>query len=322
MDLQCFVLSYNNFERTTQRCLDSLLPQIVQNHIKVTVGDNASPDKAGKQLEIYHSKFLLSHPTHSSFFNIKCFDQNFGFGGGMNLLTAETEAEWILLIGSDTIFPSGAITRLKKICEHAPPSFGIIAPVTNSAGTAQCLSFMGFSAEEIIEEWETLHSAYTGWLTPLYRADFFCVAIQTEVWRQLKGLDERYGRGYYEDFDFSLRVKKLGLDIAVAEDFFVYHEGSVSFSKAHSVSQLIKNNKKLLLSIHPNAELRHLRCDTLISIDTGISMLGHDHHFGARLNRLMNRLKLLESIPPKSILKKFIWALKRQYAKKKLYTYL
>ncbi len=46
---------------------------------------------------------------------------------------------------------------------------------------------------------------------------------------ELGGLDPRYGIGNFEDDDFCMRLRAAGYDIAVCEDAFIHHFGSVSF---------------------------------------------------------------------------------------------
>jgi GT2 family glycosyltransferase len=51
------------------------------------------------------------------------------------------------------------------------------------------------------------------------------------VYAAIGGLDEQFVPGFFEDDDYCLRVKELGLTIGCAEDVFVYHELSASFDK-------------------------------------------------------------------------------------------
>jgi GT2 family glycosyltransferase len=98
---------------------------------------------------------------------------------------------------------------------------------------------------------------------PAYRCDFFCIAIRVDVWRQLGGLDTAFGLGYYEDFDFSLRLRQAGWEQAITEDVFVYHQGSASFQASKEARALMKRNKKLLESKHANARFEHTRLGNL-----------------------------------------------------------
>jgi GT2 family glycosyltransferase len=308
MLLQCFLLSYKFFDTTTKKCLDSLLPQALSCGVSISVGDNASPDNSSLLLSRYHDSITQEYPDLSQFLSVSHFDQNFGYAGGMNRLASNPKATWLLLIGSDTVFAPDSLKRLSAVLGSVPNSVGIVGPVTNSAGTAQSLYFEEKTPEEIIDEWQTLHSASTDWCTPIPRADFFCVAIRKSLWQELKGLDEGYGRGYYEDIDFCVRAKKAGFTCNIAEDCFVFHQGSATFGSEPGTKELIRINKQLFLSKNPNEKLLHVREDTLNVITASLNNLGNNLSYGARLNRIKNRMQILESLQPKSFYKRLIWS--------------
>ena len=59
----------------------------------------------------------------------------------------------------------------------------------------------------------------------------FCAAMAKERFRAVGGLDERYGRGLFEDDDLALAVQRRGWRVALARDVFVHHYGGASFSR-------------------------------------------------------------------------------------------
>jgi hypothetical protein len=67
-------------------------------------------------------------------------------------------------------------------------------------------------------------------------------------------LDEEFGLGFYEDYDFSLRAREKGCEILFSEDVFIYHKGSCSFSRqsAGETKKLMHRNRKLLQRKHSN----------------------------------------------------------------------
>jgi hypothetical protein len=62
------------------------------------------------------------------------------------------------------------------------------------------------------------------------RAIGFCLCISRAVIEEVGGIDPRYGMGNFEDDDFCIRVRAAGYQIAVCEDAFIHHFGSVSFA--------------------------------------------------------------------------------------------
>jgi hypothetical protein len=59
----------------------------------------------------------------------------------------------------------------------------------------------------------------------------FCLALRREVWEALGAIDESFGRGLFEDDDYSARLKAAGLELVCAEDVLVHHLGEASFGR-------------------------------------------------------------------------------------------
>jgi GT2 family glycosyltransferase len=253
--LSLVILSFNKFGTTTGPCLDSLMNSLKINplvDVEWILVDNDSQDGSAAQCR----QFAQCHP------DVKFLPQkkNLGFSGGMNAGVLAARGQWVCLINSDTLFPLRALSVLMSTLKQAPPELAMIGPVTNAAGNGQCLSVPDVDLSQMMALGEVAMSNSTGLLIPTYRSDFFCVAIRRDVWHQLKGLDPVFGLGYYEDFDFSLRLTQLGWHQAIAEDVFVAHVGSSSFKGMGAAqNQLLRRNRALLRQRHPRAKLEHLR---------------------------------------------------------------
>jgi GT2 family glycosyltransferase len=297
--LHIVVLGYGKFQQTTQQCLASLIKEIHRTDLKVTVIDNGSPDDSS-QLQ---TQYTYQYPKIQSVI----LPSNLGFAGGMNHGASIEDSEWVLLLGSDTILSPNALEILYQHLHHIDLKIGIVGPVTNEAGNAQKLDVDAYLPEDIFKEFQERFPEATELQTPLYRADFFCVAIRKSLWDQLNGLDMSYGRGYYEDFDFCMRAKALGSQAVMLEDMFVYHAGSLSFKSDPEQKQLINNNKKIFVKKFPNSELRHRRVDQLKTIEYYLSfpksILSHP---GIQL-RLQSRMQMIQKDQPRSFWKKWLW---------------
>ena len=55
--------------------------------------------------------------------------------------------------------------------------------------------------------------------------------MKRDVYDRIGGLDEDFGRGFFEDDDYCRRVELIALRVICAEDVFVHHHLSASFSK-------------------------------------------------------------------------------------------
>lgn len=308
--LHIIVLGYGRFDETSRLCLESLLPQV--NGERVTIFDNGSlDDSAAKQ-----TKFTQEHPQLTSLLN----PENLGFAGGMNAAVAsfQEEVEWLMLVGSDTIFHKQALETMQLAMCTVPSHIGILGPMTNLAGNAQGLGILGNSLEEVFIRWRQLPNLERAIIRPLYRADFFCVAIRKSVWELLGGLDLSYGRGYYEDFDFCMRASQKGIEGGMIENALVYHQGSASFKSDVSQSTLIKNNKKIFVNRFPNAQLRHRRLDHYKTLQHVLNTQIQDEDQGASIQMIRWRIESLLADLPKSPLKRMLWRFRIQQIKKQL----
>src|SRR4030042_518748 len=245
MKISIVLLSYNYFNETTKLCFESLARDPDFDRWELIVVDNGSDDDATQQLR----SLQATYPSVRFIFN----KNNLGFAGGINTGIRCANGEIIVLLNSDTICPTGMINRLAVYYE-GDELLGMIGPVTNAAGNEQAIYTSSPGAEGIITE--GLQYANSGGQTLLeaYRLDFCCVAIAGKALEKTGLLDEGFGRGYFEDFDYSLRMKEKGFRLLIAEDAFIYHRGSATFGRTpHKARELLKLNKRRIIEKHGKA---------------------------------------------------------------------
>ncbi len=285
------VLSYNKFAETTGRCLDSLADDPAFSSWDVVVVDNASDQKTRSSLAATEAKY----PSLRLIFS----ETNRGFAGGMNLGMRQARGDVFILLNSDTIVPPGTIARIADGI-RSRPEIGLLGPVSNAAGNEQGIYTRSKRAQDAIAEGiEFANAAHGGQPIAAYRLDFCCVALRRDAYETVGELDERFGRGYYEDFDYSLRVRNAGFDLAVLEDAFIYHQGSASFKElGKEIRNLIARNKALLLEKHGKGiEFPHSR-------DANLSVLNQYALMSEASKpppcRVSNRLALAKADRPRS----------------------
>jgi GT2 family glycosyltransferase len=261
--------------------------------------DNASADGSGERMRAWcqeHPGVVFMQSEH-----------NRGFAGGMNWGADQAQGAWLLLVNSDTEFAPRALDALKVVLRQAPESLAMIGPVTNAAGNGQRLWKPDADRAEWLRIGADLHAMPSGHLMPAYRCDFFCIAVRADVWRQLGGLDPAFGLGYYEDFDFSLRLHKAGWEQAITEDVFVYHQGSASFQATPQARALMKQNKRLLQAKHPDARFEHTRLGNLAVIREYQSLKSTGYWTAALQSRWDLRIGALEGDAPRRWWKRWVW---------------
>ncbi len=296
MKISIIILSFNNYEETTGKCLGALAADPDFQKWEVIIVDNASDTYTQQQL----CEAKDRHPAVNFVFN----PQNVGFAAGNNIGIKHATGDIFILLNSDAFPTPGMLGRL---VEHfvRDPKLGMVGPVTNAAGNEQCIFTKAGNMEEKINE--GLLYAASGEREALtgYRLDFFCVAIPRSVFNLVGGLDEEFGRGYYEDLEYSLRVKAAGYRLGVAEDTFVYHRGSSSFGKIPGETKaLLKRNKRLVVHKHGNGVIfQHVRQANLAILSQYLDR----QIVGAEVPgyRISNRLQLAFSGLPRSWFKRW-----------------
>ncbi|MGM0879645.1 MAG: glycosyltransferase family 2 protein [Bacillota bacterium] len=215
------MITHNRWTYSKQ-CLDSLLNHNDYPHVEIIVVDNASSDETKQRLsEISGSNLkVIFSPV------------NTGFSRGNSIGCKAATGDILILLNNDTIVTPGWISRLiGPLMDH--PDLGMVGPMTNYAGNDQRLDhFIGDSVRGADPDWlDHFYHFYKGrWRCTDFLA-FFCVAIKREVYEKVGDLDPHYGTGMFEDNDYCERVKQAGYEMAIIEDAFVYHQGSVSFKQ-------------------------------------------------------------------------------------------
>ncbi len=237
------VLCYNGLEETTRPCLESIIKNTPAESYELIVVDNASADGTAEYLK----NFAAQHANVRHQLN----DTNKGYAGGNNDGIKLAQGRYIVLLNNDTLVPAGWLDRLLRLFDEQP-EVGLVGPVTNSAGNEQRIELAGLTERN----YEEIAGAYIErqkgmWFTT-EKLGFFCVAMRRTLPEKIGYLDEKFGIGMFEDDDYCVRAKKAGLSLAVVEDCFVYHKGSVSFGKlaVESYQALFAKNKAYFREKH------------------------------------------------------------------------
>ena len=228
------ILTYNNLDLTRQ-CLESIYAKTDTPDFEVIAVDNASTDETPQYLQ----EFAESHPSLRAILN----EANEGFARGNNIGAAAAAGQYLVFLNNDVIVTKGWLAGLLRHLQD--PAVGIVGPVTNSSGNEsrirvdyQDLQGMDSFAERYTQD-------HAGQAFEIDMLAFLCVAMRREVFEEVGVLDERFGRGMFEDDDYALRLKEKGYKILCAEDVFLHHWGGASFLKLEQVEyrRLFEENR-------------------------------------------------------------------------------
>jgi len=232
-------ITYNNLDYN-KAFLDSILNKTAYANYEVVIVDNLSVDGTREWLQEVKER---NDPRIKVILN----DKNSGFAGGNNIGIQAAEGDYILLLNNDTLVTRGWMTAMVKHAEN-DPEIGMVGAVTNSIGNESMIACKYRNKKEL------------DWFSYTYTRDhinkryedvrmlaMFAVLFSRKVLNLCGGLDERYGLGMFEDDDYSLAIQRQGLKLVIAEDAFIHHFQSLSFSKLEDEKyiKIFQNNKLL-----------------------------------------------------------------------------
>jgi GT2 family glycosyltransferase len=232
--------------QVTQACLQSVIDSGLPDDTTITIIDDMSPEaEVSEYCREVVGKFG---------FKLISNEENLGFVRTANKgFTLSPESD-IILLNSDTIVPHGWVQRLQA-CAYREPDLGTVTPFSNNGTICSYPIFP--LPNELPREWPTaeldrlFQSANAGLYAEIPTAVGFCMFIKRTCLNQTGPFDEeKFGQGYGEECDFSLRASALGWKHVIAADVFVYHEGGASF--ASESSERKRKADKVMDELHPD----------------------------------------------------------------------
>ncbi|OQX07691.1 MAG: hypothetical protein BWK76_24530 [Desulfobulbaceae bacterium A2] len=291
------VVSYNDYDATTGPCLESLRAETAP--CEIIVVDNASTDDTPDKLR--------RAAEHDPRLRLRLNHDNRGYAGGNNDGVALASHDVVVLLNSDTVIPPGGLGRLAALLTRHE-SWDMLGPLTNNCGNEQQIAVSGGDREAILAEGAAWCREDLACHFDTDMLGFFCVALHTELYRRLGGLDEIFGRGFCEDTDFCARARAAGARLLVSEEVFVYHRGSASFGRlGRESSELLKKNRRLFRDRHGAwPEGLHTRWKNLAVLERYGELLPAGDGPVLR-HRVANRLRRAEDLAPLNLITRFTY---------------
>lgn len=238
----------------TSNCIDSLNKSNYKN-FKIILVDNEYSEKSLIDLRNKHKELIVFKEKN-----------NLGFAGGNNIgirYALENDYDYIMLLNNDTEVKENFILPLVERIER-DHSLGAVQPlilnfsnksiIWNAGGKLN--KFLGITSTRLNNN--KLNSSivfddYTDWISGC------CILIKSEILTKVGLLDEKFFN-YYEDVDWSLRMKNLGYDLGFVKESIIYHHGSSSSKNKKTKEGVISSkihyfnirNHILLLKKHKN----------------------------------------------------------------------
>lgn len=225
----------------TVACLASLR-QVSYPAVEIIVVDQASNDGSVERLRAQFPGV-----------RVIASDVNLGFTGGNNLGMHHATGEYILLLNNDTEVTPGFLEPLIAAAE-ADPSVGALSPLIKYYQAPDTIQYAGGPRElDIVRfrsPWRGTKEKDNGQYqvseqTSIAHGAAFLV--RREVVESVGMLDDRFFI-YYEELDWSLRIRKAGYRIMVVPSSVVYHKESMTVGKISPLKSYYQTRNRILLN--------------------------------------------------------------------------
>lgn len=222
----------------TINCINSVFSVKNSTEFNVVVINDCSPEPA-------LTKALRNLQKELSFTLIENVD-NLGFVQTVNKGMKLSDSKDVLLLNSDTVVTNYWLDKIVETA-YSDITIGTVTPFSNNATIC---SYPRFCADNELPECVSLEElaqivAKNQGAVDLPTAHGFSMFIKRRALDEVGFFDDKkWGKGYAEENDFSLRAAKLGWRNVMATNAFVHHLGSVSFAE-DSAGFIAKNLKKL-----------------------------------------------------------------------------
>lgn len=231
------VLTYNNLEYT-KACLLSLEINSGYENLEIVIVDNSSSD--GTQ------EYLLEYGKYRDDVCVILNEENYGFAKGNNIGLDAASGQLLVVLNNDTYVTPGWIHSMARHL-RLDSDVGLVGPVTNNIGNEARIEIVYSNMSEMEQSAAAYTSKRPGQSLEVDCVAFFCTMMTRQVYQEIGGLDEAFGRGFFEDDDYCQRVRKAGYKVVIADDVFVHHHLSASFAKLDDGERrtLFETNKKI-----------------------------------------------------------------------------
>ncbi len=232
--------------------LSSLAPELTKMHTRLILINDSPTDALLKEaLE----QACLQCKKYSIPFQMLINDENLGFLRSTNrgLQLAALSGHDVILLNSDTLPTVGSLIELQRVA-YIDEKIGFVSPRSNNAvhcsfPTQTIYSLMDFAPA--YEGFRKLHACLPE-ITYAPTVVGFCLYIKAIVLQKISFLDEVYGHGYYEEYDYVYRGRHVGYKAALANHAYVYHKGSVSISSLPNAKKtLLRKNRRIFIRRYP-----------------------------------------------------------------------
>jgi GT2 family glycosyltransferase/glycosyltransferase involved in cell wall biosynthesis len=265
------VICVHNAPDDVRRCLATLLACTMPPYRLVLVDDGSAAETRDLLAEFAreHPVLLIRHEVAEGYTRAA----NAGLRA-TEAIGASHPAPWLVLLNSDTLLTPGWLDRMVEQ-GRTDGRIGIIGPLSNTASWQSVPQVQegGDWAENPLPAGidvpgmaRIVAEVSTRQAIPMPFLNGFCLLIRRSVLQEVGLFDEeRFGEGYGEENDYCIRARKAAWKLVVADDAFVFHAQSRSYSHDRR-RKLVERADRILVEKHDPAE--HIWPQVLVCRDS------------------------------------------------------
>ena len=212
------IINWKKYEFTLS-CINSVLKSSYKN-FKIILIDNESQNRFSDEINNSDKIHIIKNKNNVGFARANNQAVKYSIKNGF---------DYVLLLNNDTLIKNDLIDSL--IQQSSTLNQKIIQPLILNYDGSKIWNAGGkinnfFGTFQTLEKGKGFKNfkrnrTYTDWFTGC------CVLIKSEIFNDIGYFDERFF-AYYEDIDFSIRLKKMGYSIALITDSYLQHYESAS----------------------------------------------------------------------------------------------
>ena len=219
------IINWKKYDLTLN-CIDSVLKSSYKNFKIILIDNevqNSFPDEINKSEQIK----IIKNENNEGF--SKANNQGIKY-------SIKHGVDYVLLLNNDTLIKNDLIDSL--IQQSSTLNQKIIQPLILNYDGSKIWNAGGkinnfFGTFQTLEKGKGFkyfkrNRTYTDWFTGC------CVLIKVEIFNHVGYFDERFF-AYYEDVDYSIRLKKMGYSIALMTNSYLQHYESASSKSLNKI---------------------------------------------------------------------------------------
>lgn len=222
---------YNAYE-DVKKCIESVIENTTKPYQIIIVDDNSAELTASYLRDVEKENENIKLIRNDSDLH--------GYTYAANIGMRNSAADYCIMLNSDTIVSEHWLDNMVA-CAESDNKIGVVGPLSNTASWQSVPKLTdddgdwchnAIPEDFTVSEVACMIENNSGRIYPrVPLLNGFCLMIKREVIEKIGFFDEEnFGRGFAEEDDYNTRAVKAGFDLAIADDTYIFHAQSKSYT--------------------------------------------------------------------------------------------